>query len=327
VRTRRQILVSSAAALTAQVRPARSLERIVKVGVLPFGTVGWETETIRLNAFDEANGFRLEEIKLASSEAARIAFSSGAVDTIVTDLLWAARLRAEGRNVRFLPFSTTEGGIMVAPQSPIRDVPDLAGRSIGVAGGPLDKSWLLLRAFAREKAGFDPSGKSSPVFGAPPLLSHKLEAGELEAALLFWQFCARLKAKGFREIIRAGDMVKFFGASGEIALLGYLFDEDRGSDRKLLAAFGAASRRAKALLSSSAAAWDPVRPRMQAEDEPTFQVLKRYFIEGVPKRDVSAERADAERLYALLARLGGEKLIGPAKTLPAGLYAEAGLDG
>ena len=72
--------------------------------MLPFGTAGWETDTIRRHAFDLANGFRVEEIKLASSEAARIAFLSGAVDTIVTDLLWAARLRAEGHNVRFLPF-------------------------------------------------------------------------------------------------------------------------------------------------------------------------------------------------------------------------------
>jgi len=51
------MLVSSAAAVMAQIRPARPLERAVKVGVLPFGTVGWETETIRRNAFDGANGF------------------------------------------------------------------------------------------------------------------------------------------------------------------------------------------------------------------------------------------------------------------------------
>jgi NitT/TauT family transport system substrate-binding protein len=290
--------------------------------VLPFGTVGWETEIIRRNALDVANGFRLDEIKLASSDAARIAFSSGAVDMIVTDLLWAARLRAEGRGVRFLPFSTAEGGLMVAPRSPIQDVRDLAGRSIGVAGGPLDKTWLLLRAFAIEKAGFDPSQKSSPVYGAPPLLSHKLEAGELDAALLFWNVCARLKPKGFREIVRAGDVAKYFGPSGDIALLGYVFDEDRGSDRKILADFAAASGQAKALLVSSDAAWDSVRPRMQAEDQPTFEMLKRYFLEGIPKRDTSAELADAERLYAVLARLGGEKLVGPAKTLPAGLYAD-----
>jgi NitT/TauT family transport system substrate-binding protein len=321
VRTRREVLIWSGT-LPLQTRAAWSSERTVKVGVLPFGTVSWETDTVRRNGFDTANGFRLDEVKVASSDAARIAFQAGAVDTIVTDLLWAARIRAEGRNVKFVPFSTTEGGVMVAAHSPIQDVGDLAGRRIGVAGGPLDKSWLLLRAFAQEKVGFDPSQKSFPVFGAPPLLSHKLEAGELDAALLFWNFCARLEAKGFRQIVGAGEIARSFGVNGEIALLGYAFDRDRTGDRRIIADFAAASRRAKALLASSDAAWAAVRPRMQAEDEPTFQVLKRYFIEGIPNRDLSAERADAERLYAILERLGGERLIGPAKTLPAGLYAD-----
>jgi NitT/TauT family transport system substrate-binding protein len=216
---------------------------------------------------------------------------------------------------------------MVAPQSPIAQVRDLAGRTLGVAGGPLDKSWLLLRAFTVAEAGFDPSQQSSPVFGAPPLLSHKLEVGELDAALLFWQFCARLKAKGFREVVRAGEIAKSFGARGEIALLGYVFDEDRATDATILANFAAASRRAKDLLSSTEAAWAAVRPRMQAEDDATFEVLKRDFIGGIPSRDASAERADAERLYAVLARVGGEKLVGPARTLPAGLYLERGHGG
>lgn len=327
MRTRREVLIWSSALTLLQIHSARSLERVLKVGVLPFGTVGWETETIRRNGFDVAHRFRLEEVKLASSDAARIAFQSGAVDTIVTDLLWAARLRAEGRKIRFVPFSTTEGGVMVAPHSPVQEVQDLKGRSIGVAGGPLDKSWLLLRAFAQEKADFDPAQKSPPVFGAPPLLSQKLEAGELDAALLFWNFCARLQAKGLRQIIKAGDIAKSFGVSGEIALLGYVFDEDRGGDRETLADFAAASRQAKALLSSSDAAWDSVRPRMQAEDEPTFQVLKRSFIEGIPRRELAAERANAERLYAVLARLGGERLIGPAKSLPADLHTDGRHDG
>jgi NitT/TauT family transport system substrate-binding protein len=326
VPTRREILAWGGA-LLLQSRAAWSAERAVKVGVLPFGTVSWETETIRRNGFDTANGFRLDEIKVASSDAARIAFLAGAVDTIVTDLLWAARLRADGRNVRFLPFSATEGGVMVAARSPIRHVRDLAGRSIGVAGGPLDKSWLLLRAFAQQEAGFDPAQKSSPVFGAPPLLSHKLEAGELEAALLFWNFCARLEPKGFRQVLPAGDIARALGVEGDIALLGYAFDEDRIADPRIMADFAAASRRAKALLASSDAAWTAVRPRMQADDDATFATLKRYFIAGVPTRDAAAERADAERLYAILERLGGEKLVGPAKALPPGLYADTGRDG
>jgi NitT/TauT family transport system substrate-binding protein len=324
--TRREVLMWSGA-LSLQTRAAWSSERVVKVGVLPFGTVSWETDTIRRNGFDQAHGFRLDEIKVASSDAARIAFLAGAVDTIVTDLLWAARLRAEGRNVRFLPFSATEGGVMVAARSPIRHVRDLAGRRIGVAGGPLDKSWLLLRAFAQQEAGFDPAEKSSPAFGAPPLLSHKLEAGELEAALLFWNFCARLEAKGFRQVLAAGEIARSFGVEGDIALLGYAFDADRMSDPRMLADFAAASRRAKTLLATSEAAWMAVRPRMQAEDDATFQVLKRYFVDGIPGREPAAERADAEHLYAILARLGGEKLVGPATALPPGLYADVGRDG
>jgi len=59
---------------------------------------------------------------------------------------------------------------------------------------------------------------------------------------------------------------------------------------------------------------------MAAEDEDTFQALKRAFLAGVPSRPVAEERADAERLYAVLARIGGEKLVGAFRTLPSGLY-------
>ena len=59
---------------------------------------------------------------------------------------------------------------------------------------------------------------------------------------------------------------------------------------------------------------------MSAEDETTFLALKRYFIEGIPRRSIPDERADAERLFSVLARIGGEKLVGPGESLPAGLY-------
>src|SRR5919206_4994560 len=43
VSTRREVLIGSGALTLLQLCPARSLERVVKAGVLPFGTVGWET--------------------------------------------------------------------------------------------------------------------------------------------------------------------------------------------------------------------------------------------------------------------------------------------
>lgn len=318
--TRRELLFAASALHALGTGRALAEERAVRIGILPFGTVAWEVETIRRNGLDSARVLRVEPIRLASNEAARIAFQSGAVDTIVSDLLLAARLRAEGKPVIFLPYSATEGAVMVPAASPIASVADLKGKRIGVAGGALDKSWLLLRAYAAERFGLDLAEQASPAFGAPPLLAEKLAAGELDAGLLYWNFCARLEAKGFRRLVGAGEIARSFGLAGEIALLGYVFDEAFASDAARLAAFAAASRDAKARLASSDAAWESLRPLMAAEDEATFEALKRAFLAGIPSRPVAAERADAERLYAVLARIGGEKLVGPAKTLPPGLY-------
>ena len=318
--TRRELLFAASALHALGTGRALAEERAVRIGILPFGTVAWEVETIRRNGLDAARGLRVEPIRLASNEAARIAFQSGAVDTIVSDLLLAARLRAEGKPVIFLPYSATEGAVMVPAASPIASVTDLKGKRIGVAGGALDKSWLLLRAYAAERFGLDLAEQASPAFGAPPLLAEKLAAGELDAGLLYWNFCARLEAKGFRRLVGAGEIARSFGLAGEIALLGYVFDEAFASDAARLAAFAAASRDAKARLASSDAAWESLRPLMAAEDEATFEALKRAFLAGIPSRPVAAERADAERLYAVLARIGGEKLVGPAKNLPSGLY-------
>lgn len=309
------------AGLVAAACPAQAAAPGLKLGVLPFGTVSWEAETIRAAGFDAANGFALETVRTAGNEAARIAFQGGAVDMIVSDLLWAARLRAEGRPAKFLPFSATEGAVMVPANSSLRSVADLAGRRLGVAGGALDKSWLLLKAHAREVAGLDLASAASPAFGAPPLLQQKLEAGELDAALLYWNFAARLEAKGYRRLIGVEDILHAFGLSGDVALLGYVFDETLPTRSPgLIEGFARASKLAKELLATQGDAWRTVRPLMAAEDDEVFRALKQAFLAGIPRREVAAERRDAERLYAILARLGGEALVGPARTLPVGLY-------
>ena len=79
---------------------------------------------------------------------------------------------------------------MAPKDSPIRGLADLAGRSIGVAGGPIDKSWLLLRAAALRK-GLDLAKTARPSYGAPPLIAEKFAQGETDVALEFWNFCAR----------------------------------------------------------------------------------------------------------------------------------------
>ncbi|GJE18514.1 ABC transporter substrate-binding protein [Methylobacterium marchantiae] len=300
----------------------------VRVGSLPFGTVSWEMAVIKARGLDAANGFTLDVVKLAGNDAARIAFLGGQVDTIVGDLIWAGRLSNEGRAIRFVPYSTTEGSLMVRPGSAIAGLKDLAGKRLGIAGGPLDKNWLLLKAQAKDAAGIDLESQAQIAYGAPPLLALKLEQGELDAALLYWTYCARLEPKGFTRLIGSDDIMRAFGATGSIALIGYLFEGATVSGKsEVIAGFVRASRTAKDMLANDPSTWEVVRPLMSAEDEPTFEALKRDFLAGIPRRAIATERSDGERLFSVLARLGGERLVGGGATLPAGLYFDGAGNG
>jgi NitT/TauT family transport system substrate-binding protein len=70
----------------------------------------------------------------------------------------------------------------------------------------------------------------------------------------------------------------------------------------------------------SDAEWEALRPLMKAEDEATFSAYRARVREGVPRRPVEAEEADARLLFATLATIGGPALVGPAGVLDPGLY-------
>ena len=326
--TRRAALAGSAAALLAPCLHAtrgHAADRpVFRIGTLPFGTVQWEVRTIIDNGFDAAAGIQVENVPLASNEAARIALLSRSVDAIVDDLLFAARLKAEGKAILFLPYTSTEGGLMVPASSPITSLADLKGKSLGVAGGPLDKNWLLLRA-AAEQHGLDLTTDARPVFGAPPLLAAKLESGELNAALLYWSACARLAAKGYREVLMVEDVAATLGAKGKIALGGFLVQA--AMPAATLEAFAKAARQAELLLAEKPEAWAKIRPLMQAPSEATFEALRQAFVRGIPHKPRDEEIADAQAFYAIFAKLGGPALVGPATTLPESLYVDRSIYG
>ncbi len=317
--SRRSVLAGAAALAALPPLTARGADPApFRIGLLAFGTGDWEVTTITDHRIDAAAGLKVEAVPLASNDAARIAFLAGSVDAIISDLLFAVRLKAEGRPLQYLPYSTTEGALMVAANSPIKSVADLKGKSIGVAGGPLDKSWLLLRAEAMKTAGIDLTKVARPAFGAPPLLAAKMESGELDCGLLYWTACARLEAKGFRRVLDVEQMADSLGAKGKVALVGFLVRP--GVPEATLAAFGKAVRQADDLLASDPKAWDALRPKMQAPDDATFEALKRDFLRGIPKKPRAAEIADAQAFFDVVAKLGGTALVGEATSLPADLY-------
>lgn len=320
---RRFLALMAGAGLAAPLlaRPARAAAGTIRIAVLKTGTVNWELDVMKANGLDAKHGFALDIKEVANNEATRIALQAGDVDVITSDWLLVARERGEGGDLVFVPFSSSVGSIMVAADSPIKTLADLKGKRVGVAGGPIDKNWLLMQGLAKRDYGIDLAAETSPQFGAPPLLSEKLESGELDAALTFWNFCARLEAKGFRSILSGEDAARAMGAKGAISAVGYTFSEKWAAENLDAAkGFVAASRDAKEILRTSDAEWDRIRPMMGAKDDATFHALRDRFREGIPSRPVADEVADAETLFKLLADLGGPELVGKAGTFAAGTY-------
>ncbi|MGW9231847.1 ABC transporter substrate-binding protein [Pseudorhizobium sp. NPDC055634] len=292
----------------------------IKVGVLKFGTVSWELDTIKHHGLDRKNGVEVEVLDFAGEDATNVAMLAGDLDIIVSDWLWVSRQRSEGEALTLAPYSTAVGAIMVKEDAGLRQLPDLVGKKIGVAGGPLDKSWLLIQGLARQDHGLDLTEEAEIVYGAPPLLAEKALSGELDAVLNFWHFCARLEAQGFRRMLGADDAARGLGASGPVSALGYVFREEWADGNEAVALnFIRASAEAKALLATSDPEWQRLAPLVRADGR-TLEVMRDRYREGIPNRPVAEEEADAAKLYGVLAALGGEKLVGKAPRIAPGTY-------
>jgi NitT/TauT family transport system substrate-binding protein len=307
-------LVNSAAHGTDRIRVAAQIT----------GTLGWELEVLREHGLDRQADLDIQTMDLASTEGGQIALRGGSVDLILSDWLWVSRERALGDDLVFYPYSSTLGAVMVPANSPIEDVTGLKGRKVGVAGGPLDKSWILLQAFARQSS-VNLKQQSDIVYGAPPLLSEKALQGETDATLTFWNFCARLEAKGMRRAIEMADVVKQLGATGPVAMIGYAFHGSWAEQhRGVVDRFFTAAGEAKKILANSPSEWQRLAPRIGIGDATALDIYRRRYVEGIPDRPLVDEEADAKALYRVLANIGGPDLVGPAQELAPGTFYMAG---
>ncbi|MGH6707550.1 MAG: ABC transporter substrate-binding protein [Bradyrhizobium sp.] len=292
----------------------------LRIGVQKTGTFAWQLDVIARHGLARERGIELAIHEFASPDAGKLALNGGAVDIAVVDWLWVARERALGRALKYYPYSTAVGSIMVRADSPLRELSDLKGRSLAVAGGALDKSWLIVRAAAKRR-GIDLQREARLAFGAPPLLYEKLRQGELDANLNFWNFCAKLEAQGYRRLYDVRAAQADLGLTQPIAMIGYVFAEGLvAAHPGAVDRFLAAARKADQILLQSDVEWEALRPLMAAGDQATFESYRAIIRATMPRRSIDAEEADANRLFKTLADIGGAELIGPARELDGRLY-------
>lgn len=283
----------------------------LRVGSLKFGSLGWLLETVLAEKLDKAEGFKLELVEMASTGAAKIGLLSGDTEIIVSDWPWAMRQRSEGEAFRFSPYSSALGAVMVPGDSAVKSMSDLRGKSIGIAGTALDKSWLLLRAYARKEIGEDLANVVTPVFGAAPLITEQIRQGRVDAALNFWTYSARLSGDGYRVLVSLEDVLDGLGISPTPSLVGFVWNEARTKGKEQeIQKFLSAIQKGNEILATSDKAWDTIRPAMRANSDAEFAALKSYYRSGIPEPWSAAQTKAAEKLFSLLVELGEKTLIG-----------------
>jgi NitT/TauT family transport system substrate-binding protein len=322
--TRRAVVVAASACLGLGRAHAESAAPAVRLGILQFGTVQWVADVIRRHAFDTGHGFTLNTVTLANTDAGRVSLMAGASDIVVSDWPFVAVQRTAGTKLCFAPFSSSSGGIMTGAQSSIRALADLRGRRLGVAGGPVDKSWLIVQA-AGHAQGVDLASAADVVYGAPPLLGAKLRQGELDAVLTYWNFAAELESAGFRQAVSVAQCAAALGISPRSSLVGFVFHEDwANANRTAIDGFLAAAGDAQRLLVRSDDEWQTIRPLMNAGGDTLFVRLRDRFRDGVAHEDAAGQEKAAEGMFAVLHDTGGSRATGGIDVLPPGIFWPAG---
>ncbi|KKB07467.1 sulfonate ABC transporter substrate-binding protein [Devosia chinhatensis] len=294
----------------------------IVLGLQESGTVQWEIEAIRTLGLDLQHGLTIDVRPLADSRAGQIALQAGAVDIILSDFTWVSAQRSQGADFTMVPHSLAVGGLMVPPDSTISDVTDLAGKTIGVAGGPADKSWVVLQAYYEQLTGTALADVGQARFGAPPLINELLASGAIDAGLNFWHWNARAKQAGMVEVISVAEMFADLGLERTPVLLGWTFSEAVAAEKAdVFGRFLDASFDAKARLLSDDAVWTELAPLMGVSaDASLFAQLREDYragiVSGVSGEDVLA----AEQAFAVLARTGGSDVVGSQTQLAPGTF-------
>jgi NitT/TauT family transport system substrate-binding protein len=324
---RRRLLLAGGATLASVGLgvPARATVGTLRVASLRFGSLSWVLETIRAEGLADKAGLSIVVVDVATNQAGPVALLSGEADVIVSDWPWALRQRALGEHLKFAPYSSALGAVMVPKDSSVARLADLEGKKLGVAGGAIDKSWLLLRAYSRKSLGKDVGDMAEPVFGAAPLLTEELLSGRIDAVLNFWTYAARLAGAGYRKLIGMDAVLKELGIDPVPSLVGFIWRE--GTEEKkgpAIAAFLDAVAKANAILAQSDSAWERVRHLVKPKDDAELAAIKAFYREGIPPPWSPADTRAAEQLTQVLRAAGAGEFMGEDTQFDPKLFHAAG---
>lgn len=292
----------------------------IRLGVMAGGTLQWELAAIRNEGLLDGHGIELESITTANPQAGKVALQAGSVDVIISDWIWVSSMRADGGDLTFHPYTDVSGSLLVPNNSPINSLADLQGKKLGIAGGELDKNWLLLQALA-QKQNLNLDSAAQKIYGAPPLLNQQLLGGDIDALLTYWHYAARLQPQGYRQLLSGEQLLQQLGIATSVPNMGYVFKAEWAKQhRTALLGFFKLAKQARDLLCNSDSAWQKILPLTETEDATVQTQLRRSYCEGRVEHWSATQQDGAEAIYQWLRKIGSNKLTGKAEHIVPGTF-------
>lgn len=287
----------------------------IRLGILPFGTVNWEITALKSLGLLDTNEYHIEIRPVANPQAGKIALLADSVDMVIADWIWVSRQRNSGFDLSFYPYSNTAGALLVNKQSKITKLQDLKGKRLGIAGGELDKNWLLLLTLAK-KQHFDLDQTVGKVFAAPPLLSQQLINNRLDAILTYWHFAARLEAQGFTQLLDGKEILRELGITAPVPPLGYVFKHNWAKqNQNAIIQYFNATNRAKNTICNDENVWQQIIPLTKTNSKDTQKSLRKRYCQGLVTEWGERQQQAAEEIYLLLKNISNGRLTGTSEKL------------
>ncbi len=203
---------------------------------------------------------------------------------------------------------------------PIKNIEDLKDAQIGIAGGSIDKSWILIRAYTMKVYGYDLAKYIEPAYAAPPLINGMVQKGELDGALNYWNYTARLEALNFRKIVGVEDILTEIGIENSLPLIGYVFSQKWAKNNsEAIQGFIAASNEAREILKNNDEEWKRIKNITGAKNIETLIALRDGFRKGIPQENFLSYKNAIETAFKILAEIGGKDLVGKNNKLSDGV--------
>ena len=187
--------------------PVKATPAAIKIGTLATQDALplWVAEAA--GYFEDQGILSVEIITFQSATESQAAFTSGAVDALMTDIIVAANLQASGTPVTLatvmLGSEPSEGrfAVVAAPGSSITSMADLRGVAVGTASATITE-YILDKLM--EEAGYSAAVVKREEVGKMPVRFQLLMEGQLKAAVLPEPFVT-LAEQGGAKIVTGGD--------------------------------------------------------------------------------------------------------------------------